>query len=150
IETFGLGARGFNQYDGTIGKAKFASITTYGDGSIGMQVSKPVGNIEITGSVKTHGSVGATLVKGVIMSLPANAISVKPGGEIQQLTVNGDIHTLGSGVTSLEIEGKILTLSVGKEILADNGTAIRVAKGCELPNSDRLTVKGAKGNIIKE
>lgn len=150
IETFGLGARGFNQYDGTIDKAKFASIITHGDGSIGMQVSKPVGSIEITGSVKTHGSVGATLVKGVIMSLPANAISVKPGGEIKNLTVNGDIHTLGSDVTSLEIEGKILNLSVGKEILADNGTAIRVAKGCELPSTDRLIVKGTKGNIVKE
>ncbi|MBS1971171.1 MAG: hypothetical protein JSU04_12735 [Bdellovibrionales bacterium] len=150
IETFGLGARGFNQYDGTIGKAKFASITTYGDGSIGMQVSKPVGSIEITGSVKTHGSVGATLVKGVIMNLPANAISVKPGGEIRELIVAGDVHTLGRDVTSLEIEGKILTLSVKKEILADHGVAIRVAKGCELPNPDRLTAKGAKGNIVKE
>jgi len=150
IETFGLGARGFNQYDGTIGKAKFSSITTYGDGSIGMQVSKPVGSIEVTGSVKTHGSVGATLVKGVIMNLPANAISVKPGGEIQQLTVHGDIHSLGKDVTSLEVEGKILSLNVENEILADNGTAIHVAKGCEIPNPERLKARGAKGDVVRD
>ena len=69
--THGLGARGFNQYDGTIRHIKFDSIETFGDGSIGVQVSKPVGTVVFDKGITTHGSVGNTLVKGVNMPLPA-------------------------------------------------------------------------------
>lgn len=37
ILTTGKGARGFNLYDGSLNKARFASIATTGDGSIGVQ-----------------------------------------------------------------------------------------------------------------
>lgn len=80
IVTHGLGARGFNQYDGTVKRIRFRSIETFGDGSIGIQVSKPVGTIEVDEGITTHGSVGNTLVKGVNMELPAEALSVKSGG----------------------------------------------------------------------
>lgn len=42
IETFGNGARGFNLYDGSLRHASFESIATHGDGSFGVQVSKPM------------------------------------------------------------------------------------------------------------
>lgn len=58
-----MGARGFNQYGGTIKEAVFDSIETLGDGSIGMQFSKPVGNITIKKDIKTYGSARQTLVK---------------------------------------------------------------------------------------
>ncbi|MFM1524556.1 MULTISPECIES: hypothetical protein [Helcococcus] len=87
-----MGARGFNQYDGTIKEAVFDSIETLGDGSIGMQFSKPAGNITIKKDIKTYGSAGQTLVKGVIMNLKADGISVLSGGKIKKLVVEGDIE----------------------------------------------------------
>lgn len=129
IETFGLGARGFNQYDGTVHHALFKSITTYGDGSIGIQVSKPVGTIEVKGAVVTHGSVGQTLVKGVLLTLPANGVSVKAGGEIQNLILSGGITTHGRKVTSMEVEGKIVKLSINGIVANGEGSVVVALSG---------------------
>lgn len=135
IETFGLGARGFNQYDGTVAKAIFHSITTYGDGSIGVQVSKPVGTIEVKGSIVTHGNRGKTLVKGVLVELPANGFSVKEGGEIRSLTIAGGVTTHGDKVTTMEVGGKVLKLSVAKGFTAkgSGSKALAVAPGVQFP-----------------
>ncbi|MDY2986381.1 MAG: hypothetical protein SOR77_01970 [Peptoniphilus sp.] len=119
IETYGLGARGFNQYDGTIKEAYFDSIKTVGDGSIGMQFSKPVGKIVIKKDVTTKGSSGETLVKGVIMNLFADGISVKEGGEIEELIVKGNIETNGSDVVSYHLDGGFVkSFSIDGEIEA--------------------------------
>lgn len=174
IETFGLGARGFNQYDGTIEAARFHAIITHGNGSIGIQVSKPVGSINVSHGVTTEGSQGQTLVKGVIMNLTADGISIKPGGDVQELNVSGGITTLGDGVASYRIEGgKVHRLKVSGEVLAngDGAYAVYVAEGGATPLShvsavskkgiavridkgtitDRtgLEAKGAEGNIIE-
>ncbi|MDD7464194.1 MAG: hypothetical protein SOW41_03795 [Anaerococcus sp.] len=118
IATYGLGARGFNQYDGTIGEAYFESIKTIGDGSIGMQFSKPVGKI-VVGEVITKGSTGQTLVKGEIMELAADGISVLEGGEIQSLEILKDITTHGKGVSSYHISGgDVKNLKLGGELIA--------------------------------
>lgn len=43
VETFGVGARGFNLYDGTVrNSATFESIRTHGDGAVGVQLSRPL------------------------------------------------------------------------------------------------------------
>jgi hypothetical protein len=105
IETFGLGSRGFNQYDGTVNEARFHSITTHGDGSVGIQVSKPVGLIEVENGIQTNGTLGQTLVKGVIVKLPADGMSVKPGGEIKMLKISGGITTNGDHVRSYTVDG---------------------------------------------
>lgn len=120
ITTYGLGARSFNQYDGTVENITFKSITTYGDGSIGIQVSKPIGNMTIEENVTTYGSVGYSLVKGVITKLAANAISIKTGGKIESLTINGDIITYGDNVTSYALEsGEVMEFNIGGKIIAD-------------------------------
>lgn len=174
IETFGSGARGFNQYDGTVKKAVFHSIITHGNGSIGMQFSKPVGSIEVKNGVVTNGAVGQSLVKGVIMTLPADAISVKPGGEIGQLKISGGITTHGNGVHSYNVEGGIVhELSVKGIIDAngDNSVAIAVTNNGKTPLTnisavskkgiavqisngkvtDRtgLTAKGSQGDVVE-
>ncbi|APE73004.1 MULTISPECIES: hypothetical protein [Enterococcus] len=119
ISTYGLGARGFNQYDGTVDNAEFDSITTYGQGAIGIQISKPVGSIKVNNSVETHGSIGNTLVKGVIMSLAADGISVKPGGEVQQLEIGKNIVTHGDNVTCYHIDGGVVeNFHLGGELIA--------------------------------
>ena len=120
IVTHGLGARGFNQYDGTVKNIRFKSIETFGHGSIGIQVSKPVGTITVDGNVTTHGSIGNTLVKGVNMQLPAEAFSVKPGGVVEKLIVGGNLVTHGAKVTTYAVEGgKVNTIDIKGEVLAN-------------------------------
>lgn len=132
IETYGLGARGFNQYDGTIENAYFENIETLGDGSIGMQFSKPVGKITIGKNVTTHGSTGQTLVKGEIKTLNADAISVLAGGSIEELNVLGDIvtngensvgyHVNGGLVKNMNLAGKIsVNEKISRDIVIENG-----------------------------
>lgn len=118
VVTYGSGARGFNQYDGTIDFASFKSITTYGDGSIGMQFSKPVGEIIIEDSITTSGDVGDSLVKGEIQSLKAIALSLQPGGEIENLSVGKNIATKGKHVHTIEIkqDAFLHDFSIGGEI----------------------------------
>lgn len=153
IETFGSGARGFNQYDGTVKKAVFHSIITHGNGSIGMQFSKSVGSIEVKNGVETNGSVGESLVKGVIMTLPADAISVKPGGDIQILKIAGGITTHGDNVQSYHVEGGIVReLEVVGDIVANgnNSIAVAVTNNGETPlkNITALSKKGIAVQII--
>jgi hypothetical protein len=175
IQTFGLGARGFNQYDGTVGKATFHSIVTNGNGSIGMQFSKPVGTITVSNGVVSHGSEGQTLVKGVIMSLPADGISVKPGGEIKELNISGGITTYGNNVHSYNVEGGIVKqINIEGQVTAngENSIAVAVSDHGETPLTnvsaiskqgialqisngkvtDRtgLTAKGTKGDVIEK
>ncbi len=128
IETFGLGARGFNQYDGTVTKAVFHSILTHGDGSIGMQFSKVVDSIEVRNGIVTHGAEGQTLVKGVIMTLPADGISVKSGGEIKRLKISGGITTYGNKVHSFSVDGGIVhELEINGDVIANGKDAIAIA-----------------------
>lgn len=108
LKAFGLGARGYNQYDGTVNTISFHSITTFGDGSVGIQVSKKIGTIHVENDVITHGSIGNTLVKGVNVKLPAYAISIKEGGEVQSININGDIKTFGDHVISYSVEGGVV------------------------------------------
>lgn len=132
IQTFGLGARGFNQYDGTIADAYFEEIKTVGNGSIGMQFSKPVGKITIGKGVSTYGSLGQTLVKGIIKELKADAISVLEGAEIKELNIQGDLKTSGDDVITYHVNGGVVDKvnieaniiadgSGSKEVLIENG-----------------------------
>lgn len=116
--TYGLGARGYNQYDGSAGTVVFHSITTFGDGSIGIQISKPVETLEIKNDIHTLGSIGDTLVKGVVVRLPANGLSVKSGGGVKSILVRGSIITEGDGVVSYENEGAVEDFRIEGEIVA--------------------------------
>jgi hypothetical protein len=89
IETHGLGARGFNLYDGSLDRAEFESITTYGDGAIGVQLSKPFGCIAIRHDVRTKGGEGDSLVRGKVVRLQAHAVSLKPGTKGDEIRIGG-------------------------------------------------------------
>jgi hypothetical protein len=89
IETTGLGARGFNVYDGSLNEAVFESITTTGDGSVGVQVSRELPKLTFTGSLSTSGGSGESLVKGVLVPLSTVALSVKPTGHIGSVNIGG-------------------------------------------------------------
>lgn len=107
IETFGAGARGFNFYAGTLRHASFRGIATHGDGSIGIQISRPLPVLEIAGDLTTDGGEAQSLVKGEQVVLQAVALSVKPGGRIGRLSVGGQVCARAPGVPSVEIEGDV-------------------------------------------
>lgn len=154
IVTHGLGARGFNQYDGTVHDIRFKSIETFGDGSIGIQVSKPVGTITVDEGITTHGSVGNTLVKGVNMQLPAEAFSVKPGGVVEKLVVHGDLVTHGAHVTTYAVEGgKVGAVDIRGRVLAygQGSDAVLVADGGSTPLTHmRASTAAGKALVVTD
>ncbi len=131
IITEGKGARGFNLYDGTLESATFDAITTTGDGSIGIQVSKPLGTLTVRGDVETTGGEGLSLVRGVQMTLQAIAVSVKSGAHIGTLTVDGAIRTRGAGITAFEVlEGAVIdSFSAGTIEALGDGAQAEVVEG---------------------
>ena len=133
VVTTGGGARGFNLYDGSLKSASFHSIKTTGDGSVGIQVSKPMGTLTVQHDVVTTGGEGASLVKGVQVTLKAVAFSVKPGGDIESVTIGGALRTQGADVVTFEV--------------ADGGTigALEITGGIEAlgAGSHATDVKGA-------
>ncbi len=112
IETFGLGARGFNVYAGTVRDAEFERVVTRADGAVGIQISQPVGRIAVRRGLETHGGVGSSLVKGVVMQLPATALSIKPGGSAREITIEGGLVSHGVGIEPLELHGRVERFSV--------------------------------------
>jgi hypothetical protein len=154
IVTHGLGARGFNQYDGTVKNIRFRSIETFGDGSIGIQVSKPVGTIVIDEGITTHGSVGDTLVKGVIMKLPAAAFSVKPGGSVERFTVGGNLVTFGANVATYAVEGgKVGAIDIKGEVIAhgqDSNAVLVASRGTTPLTNVRAKAKAGKPLIVND
>jgi hypothetical protein len=86
IETFGQGARGFNVYTGTVTNAEFDRVVTHGDGAVGIQISRPIGRLLARRGIETFGGTGQSLVKGVVTTLSAIALSIKPGGSARELT----------------------------------------------------------------
>jgi hypothetical protein len=137
IETFGLGARGYNQYDGTLEEGHFSSIMTFGDGSIGVQISKKVGHLTFDGGIVTHGSIGNSLVKGVIVDLPAYALSIKDGGVVSSITVKGNIQTKGKGVASYNVESKALvnkmTITGKVSATGEGSEPLNIQDGAQTP-----------------
>ena len=112
IETFGQGARGFNLYSGTLNRAEFDRITTHADGAVGVQVSQPMGPLHVNRGIETYGATGDSLVKGVVVSLSAIALSIKPGGSVAEVVIAGGVITHGKDIAPLEIHGEIGSLQI--------------------------------------
>ncbi|WP_322104071.1 hypothetical protein [Paraburkholderia sp. J41] len=118
IETFGQGARGFNVYTGTVQSAEFDRVVTHADGAVGIQISQPVGRIAVRRGIETYGGTGDSLVKGVVVTLSAIALSIKPGGSARQVEIAGGLVTHGQGVNALEMHGRIETLRIDGGMMA--------------------------------
>jgi hypothetical protein len=149
VQTFGTGARGFNVYDGSFEHASFESIVTHGDGSTGVQVSKPLPTLEISGDISTEGGEGMSLVKGVQMALKAVALSVKPGGSVGSVTIGGALRTSGADVVTLEVDGEIDHIDVAGGISAAGRGSDAVHLGAaEVRGLDGLEISAAAGERI--
>lgn len=127
LTTYGLGARGYNQYDGTVENITFQSIETFGDGSVGIQISKKIGTLTVQKNIITHGSIGSSLVKGAYVDLPAYALNIKNGGEVQSITIKGDITSYGDHVSTYIVEkgGSPGVLTVEGKIAAHGKNAMQ-------------------------
>lgn len=129
IVTTGNGARGFNLYDGTLRDARFQSIRTTGDGSIGIQISKPMGRLAVDGDVATSGGEGLSLVKGVQMTLKAIALSITAGGSVDALAIGGKLASGGTNVVTLEVEGRSGEVSITGGVEATGTGSVAVSIG---------------------
>jgi hypothetical protein len=121
IETFGLGARAFNVYAGTVRDAEFERVVTWADGAVGIQISQPVGRIAVRHGLETHGGVGNSLVKGVVMQLAATALSIKPGGSAREIKIEGGLVSHGRGIEPLELHGIVEKFSVSGSLGSASG-----------------------------
>lgn len=148
IQTNGPGARGFNVYDGSLREARFASIATHGDGSVGVQVSKDLPILTIAGDLTTDGGEGTSLVKGVQVVLKAIALSIKPGGHIGTATIGGTITTAGVSVTAVELEGAIESLSVDRWISATGAGSDGVHITGDATVLDGITVTATGADVV--
>jgi hypothetical protein len=121
IETFGQGSRGFNVYAGTVRTAEFERIITHADGAVGIQISQPVGEIIVRRGIETYGGMGDSLVKGVVVKLPAIALSIKPGGSARRVSITGGLITHGVGIPPLELHGAVDSLQIADGLIAAGG-----------------------------
>jgi len=121
IETFGAGARGFNVYTGTVNLAEFDRVVTHADGAVGVQISQPIGRLIVHRGIETFGGTGPSLVKGVVVTLSAIALSIKPGGSAREIEISGGIKTNGAGVAPIEQHGAITSLRVTGGFVAAGG-----------------------------
>ena len=112
IETFGQGSRGFNVYTGRVNSAEFERVVTHADGAVGIQLSQPVGQISVRRGIETYGGAGDSLVKGVVLTLSAIPLSIKPGGSARKIVITGGLISHGDGVSPLELHGAVDSLQI--------------------------------------
>jgi hypothetical protein len=144
VTTHGVGARGFNVYDGHLASARFQRIATYGDGAVGVQVSKDLPLLEIVDDITTAGGAGQSLVRGVQVRLRAIAVSVEAGGRIGRLAVGGSLRTEGDDVVTLEAAGTVDDLTAGEIVAHGVGSdAVRVSGSGSVVGLDAVTVTGS-------
>jgi hypothetical protein len=121
IETFGLGARGFNIYAGTLALAEFDRIVTHADGAVGIQISRPIGTLKVRRGVETYGGTGRSLIEGKAVTLSALGLSVRLGGAADAIEIDGGIRTHGLGVAPIELHGEVGLLQVDGGIAGAGG-----------------------------
>jgi hypothetical protein len=143
VVTHGAGARGFNVYDGHLASARFHRIATYGDGAVGVQLSRDLPLLEIDDDITTTGGAGQSLVRGVQVRLRAIAVSVEAGGRIGRLAVGGALRTSGDDVVTLEAAGTIGELTAAEIVARGVGSdAVRVLGSGSVGGLDAVTVTG--------
>lgn len=116
--------------------------------SVGIQISKPLGTLSVSGDVTTSGGAGLSLVKGVQVALKAVGLSIKPGAEVGSVAVGGRIATSGDGVNTVEIEGVLNRLEVGGGISASGTGSDAVHVTGDVPGLDSIELHAADGRSV--
>jgi len=128
--------------------ASFQSIATHGDGSVGVQVSKPLPILEISGDLTTEGGEGQSLVKGVQVSLKAIALSIKPGADVGMISVGGQVRTAGDNVITVEIDGDVGQIEVAGGVVAEGANSDAIHVRGDMAGLDSLSAQAANGQAL--
>ncbi|GAA0941846.1 hypothetical protein [Nonomuraea longicatena] len=96
-------------------------------------LDRPMGTLTVHGDLATAGGTGTSLVKGVQTELSAIALSVKPGGSIESLRVDGDIRTRGDGFPAVELDGPVGEVTLGGTVI---GPVVGSALDSGTPDGD--------------
>lgn len=105
----------------TVDLAEFDRIVTHGDGAVGVQIAQPIGRLVVRRGIETCGGTGQSLVSGVLQTLSAIALSIKPGGSAQSIEIDGGLKTNGNGVAPIEIDGSVAVLNITGGVTAASG-----------------------------
>jgi hypothetical protein len=76
------------------------------------------------------------LVKGVVVRLPATALSIKPGGSAHKVEIAGGLITHGQGIDPLELQGVIASLRVTEGFAAAGGGFEKFWSPCHVGKAD--------------
>jgi hypothetical protein len=88
---------------------------------VGIQISQPVGRLLVRRGIETFGGTGQSLVKGVVTTLSAIALSIKSGGYAREIDIAGGVKTNGAGVSPIEQHGAIETFHISGGCVAAGG-----------------------------
>jgi len=99
VETSGPEADGFRLDAGTVEVAELYRIVTHADAAVGVQISRPFGRLIVHHGIETHGA-GAV------------GLSLQPGADGREISVDGGIAARGDGVPPIEIRGRVDELTV--------------------------------------
>jgi hypothetical protein len=66
------------------------------------------------------------LVKGVVVKLPAVALSIKPGGSARKISIAGGLITHGAGINPLELHGVVDSLEITEGLTPSGGGFERI------------------------
>jgi hypothetical protein len=61
---------------------------------------------------ETYGTIGQSLVKSLLQTLAATALSIKPGGSAREIRVLGGLRSHGKDVVPLEQRGLVENLRI--------------------------------------
>jgi hypothetical protein len=88
---------------------------------VGIQLSQPIGQINVRRGIETLWGTGDSLVKGVVVRLSAIALSIKPGGSARKIVIAGGLISHGEGVCPLESHGAVDSLQITEGFAAVGG-----------------------------
>jgi hypothetical protein len=71
--------------------------------------------------IETFGGTGQSLVKGVLQTLSAIALSIKPGGSVQTIDIDGGVQTNAKGVAPIELDGSVGALKIAGGLISGIG-----------------------------
>jgi hypothetical protein len=71
--------------------------------------------------IETFGGTGESLVKGVVVTLAAVGFSVKPGGSVREVEIDGGVTSNGPGVPPVELLGSIGMIRISGGTTAAGG-----------------------------
>lgn len=115
-----------------------------------MQLSRLLRKLTMMKDLSTEGGEGLSLVKGVQMTLKAIALSIKPGGSLDELHVGGAISTSGDDVVSFELADRVGSWDVPGGILAKGNGSDGVHYTGDGSAPTGVTVTGEQGNHTVE